>query len=54
MEKERKKLADLEESLSSEEKIMEEIRDSLKGMASPHQLTGDILNHSTRQNASIP
>lgn len=54
MEKERKKLADLEESLSSEEKMLEEIRDSLKGTASPRQLTGYILNHSTRQNASLP
>lgn len=54
MEKERKKLADLEESLSSEEKVMEEIRDSLKGTASPRQPTGNILNHPTRQNASLP
>lgn len=54
MEKERKKLADLEESLSSEEKVMEEIRDSLKGTASPRQLTKNILIHPTRQNASLP
>ena len=34
MAKEKKKLEGLEESLSQEEKIMEEIRDSLKGMIS--------------------
>jgi hypothetical protein len=35
MERERKKLEDLESSLSEEEKVLEQIRDSLKGMKSP-------------------
>ena len=54
MEKQRKKLAELEESLASEERVLENIRDSLKGMVNTMwTFMCGSLQLSCRQDAGI-
>ena len=57
MQKEKDKLAELEESLGQEEKVLEGIRDSLKGkcMRRRQHLFVFLTNvHNHRQDASFP